>query len=52
MEEDFPGAELEEEVDGFGVGLGVLADVGLEDVGPEGGHGGDGDFAATVLYVG
>ena len=49
MEDDLAGAELKEEVDGLGVGLGVLADVGLEDVGPEGGHGGDGDFAATVL---
>ena len=49
MKEDLPGTELKEEVDGLGVGLGVLADVGLKNVGTEGGHGGDGDFAATVL---
>lgn len=51
MEEDFPGAKFEEEVDGFGIGLGVLADVGLEDMGPKGGHGRYGNFAATILRV-
>ena len=51
MKEDLAGAELEEEVDRLGVGLRVLADVGLQDVGTQGGHGGDGDFAAAVLCV-
>lgn len=36
MEEDFTWAELKEEVDGLGVGLGVLADVGLQDVRAQG----------------
>jgi hypothetical protein len=49
MKEDLAGAELEEEVDRLGVGLRVLADVGLQDVGTQGGHCGDGDFAAAVL---